>query len=74
MKPHCTPISPCLSYCAIVLENTYTTYLVPQYNKQNESNRIVFNVKHRGHTPVISLCEIIEYLPNNSFASRYIYV
>ena len=49
----CTLILPYLSYCAVVLGNTYTTNLMPIFLKQKKTIRIVCNVKYRGLTPVI---------------------
>ena len=48
---YCTLILPYLSYCSMVLENTYTTNLIPLYLKQIKAIRIVCNLKYGDHTP-----------------------
>ena len=65
---YCTLILPYLSYCAMVLGNTYATNLMPLYLKQKKTIRIVCNVKYRDNTSeliydmkLLTIYQIIEF-------------
>ena len=65
---YCTLNLPYLSYCTMVLGNTYTANSMPLYLKQKKAIRFACNVKYRDHTPelfhdkkLLTIHQIIEF-------------